>query len=55
MGERILRRKKEKEDIKKKVRILLLFCIFSILLYMAYGFWQEKKIKLVQETKVNTI
>ena len=55
MGERILRRKKEKENIKKKVRILLLFCIFSILLYMAYGFWQEKKIKLVQETKVNTI
>ena len=55
MGERILRRKKENENIKKKVRILLLFCIFSILLYMAYGFWQEKKIKLVQETKVNTI
>ena len=55
MGERILRRKKEKENIKKKVRILLLFCIFSILLYMAYGFWQEKKIKLVQGTKVNTI
>lgn len=55
MGERILRRKKEKENIKKKVRILLLFCIFSILLYMAYGFWQEKRIKLVQETKVNTI
>lgn len=55
MGERILRRKKEKENIKKKVRILLIFCIFGILLYMAYGFGQEKKIKLVQETKVNTI
>lgn len=55
MGERILRRKKKIENIKNKIRKLLLFCILGTLVYMVYGFWQEKKIKFVQETKVNTI
>ena len=55
MGNRKLRREKEKKKWKIRIRIGILFVLFLIVIYAAFGIYQESKIELREETGVISI
>lgn len=52
MMQRKLRRKKQKEKIKANLRKAILFALLSILFFTGVGFYQEQKIKLLEENEI---
>jgi len=55
MGKTILRRKKEKNIVKKKIRIMILLIILGIIINLAIGVYKESKIKLKENGEESII
>jgi len=55
MDSRTLRRKERKNKIVSRIRRCILLMILLVLSYVAYGFYDESKIKSIEESKSNII
>lgn len=53
MGNRALKRKKEKRIIKNKLRIILIIFIIYIIFNVIYGMYNESQIKLLEESSIS--
>ena len=49
---RRVKREKQKEKIKSNMRKIILFVLLSILLFCSLGFYQEQKVKLLEENEI---
>ena len=53
MGNRALKRKREKRIIKNKLRIILIIFIIYIIFNVIYGMYNESQIKLLEESSIS--
>lgn len=53
MGNRALKRKREKRIIKNKLRIILIIFIIYIIFNVIYGMYNESQIKLLEESSMS--
>lgn len=49
---RRVKREKQKEKIKSNMRKIILFVLFSILLFCTLGFYKEQKVKFLEENEI---